>query len=259
MISKNYIEKLIKARQMLPKNAWEEVISKLSEISCADNNSIEHVLSDLSNTNAAWLLKESFEKKGNLSWKEVSAILTTINFINDSSIPELEILWSGPSQGLFPVRRFDQVLYDLIRTSETRILLVTFAAVKIDLLCKQLHEALKKGIAVSLILEAESESEGQLSFDAIKAFKPIISQGCKVYYWPLEQRERNQAGRPGKLHAKCAVVDSKAIIGSANLTDDAFNRNLELGVLINDPSVANQLYRHFKALIENKILKRITG
>jgi phosphatidylserine/phosphatidylglycerophosphate/cardiolipin synthase-like enzyme len=35
----------------------------------------------------------------------------------------------------------------------------------------------------------------------------------------------------GKLHAKAAVIDKQALLSSANLTDDAFLRNLELGVL----------------------------
>lgn len=171
-------------------------------------------------------------------------------------VPNLEILWSGPASGLFPVRRFDQVLYDLIQTSTERILLVTFAATKINLLCSQLEIALEKDIPISLILEAEAESEGQLSYDAIHAFSPVISKGCKVYYWPLEKRERNPSGRPGKLHAKCAVVDSKSIIGSANFTDDAFNRNLELGLLMNEPATADQIYNHFKTLIDNNVLKQ---
>jgi hypothetical protein len=46
------------------------------------------------------------------------------------------------------------------------------------------------------------------------------------------QRELNANGKPGKLHAKAALVDGQALISSANLTDDAFNRNLELGALL---------------------------
>ncbi len=31
------------------------------------------------------------------------------------------------------------------------------------------------------------------------------------------------------------MVDDTAIVSSANLTDDAFNRNLEVGVLVKNP------------------------
>ena len=79
---------------------------------------------------------------------------------------------------------------------------------------------------IRLILEFEQSSEGQLSYDAIKAFPPALTSAAEIYYWPVEKRERNQAGRPGKLHAKVAIVDDTALVSSANLTDDAFNRNL---------------------------------
>lgn len=54
------------------------------------------------------------------------------------------------------------------------------------------------------------------------AFRAVPAAQTRIYYWPLAQRERNQSGRPGKQHAKCAIVDDVALVGSANLTDDAF-------------------------------------
>lgn len=71
----------------------------------------------------------------------------------------------------------------------------------------------------------------------------------RIYYWPLAKRDRNPAGRPGKLHVKCAVIDDAALIGSANLTDDAFNRNMELGVLIREPATVHAIEYHFEELI----------
>jgi len=68
--------------------------------------------------------------------------------------------------------------------------------------------------------------------DALKAFPAALRQKAKIYYWPLEERERNALGHPGKLHAKVAIIDDQAVLSSANLTDDAFNRNLELGALL---------------------------
>lgn len=70
----------------------------------------------------------------------------------------------------------------------------------------------------------------------------------------MQQRERNQGGRPGKLHAKAAIVDDVALIGSANLTDDAFNRNMELGLLVNDHSFVALILQHFEELIRTRVL-----
>ena len=175
MISRDYIQSITKARRMLPKTAWQNILNKITSLSSqTDEISIDQVLSGLSNTDAAWLLRKAFEDKGDLTWQQVTAVLATVEVIYGSPKDDLEILWSGPANGLFPVRRFDQVLYDLVQAATRRILLVTFAAAKIDTLCNHLHAALLKGITVTLVLEAEMESEGQLSYDAAKAFRPLV-------------------------------------------------------------------------------------
>ena len=103
----------------------------------------------------------------------------------------------------------------------------------VDRLAQQLAKAIRRGVSVTLIFESEAESEGQLTKDAAAAFQELPQKQVHIYYWPLAKRGRNPAGRPGKLHVKCAVIDDTALVGSANLTDDAFNRNMELGVLMN--------------------------
>jgi phosphatidylserine/phosphatidylglycerophosphate/cardiolipin synthase-like enzyme len=117
--------------------------------------------------------------------------------------------------------------------------------------------AVERGVALTLIVESEGESEEQLTGDAIRAFKGVPAARMHLYYWPLAQRERNQAGRPGRLHAKCAIVDNVAVVGSANLTDDAFNRNMELGLLVSDPIVVSGIAGHFEELIRRGVLTKV--
>jgi phosphatidylserine/phosphatidylglycerophosphate/cardiolipin synthase-like enzyme len=105
-----------------------------------------------------------------------------------------------------------------------------------------------------LILEFEQSSEGQLSYDALKAFPSALVSAAEVYHWPVEKRERNQAGKPGKLHAKVAVIDNAVLVSSANLTDDAFNRNLELGVMMHNPSLRETIAQYLNALVETRYL-----
>ena len=146
---------------------------------------------------------------------------------------------------------------DLIAVSKRRVVLVTFAAHKVRHLCEHLTRAVRRGVQLTLIVESEEESEGQLTSDAIRAFAEVPAAGLRIYYWPGSQRERNQAGRPGKLHAKCAVCDDVALIGSANLTDDAFNRNMELGIMVRDHATVTSLVDHFDELIRRRILERV--
>jgi phosphatidylserine/phosphatidylglycerophosphate/cardiolipin synthase-like enzyme len=57
------------------------------------------------------------------------------------------------------------------------------------------------------------------------------------------------------LHAKIAIADSShAAIGSANLTEAALKRNIEIGVLISLPAFVARIRGHVEALIHNGIL-----
>jgi len=44
-------------------------------------------------------------------------------------------------------------------------------------------------------------------------------------------------------------VDDTALVSSANLTDDAFNRNLELGVMIKSPEFLLSVKGHLDSMI----------
>lgn len=187
-----------------------------------------------------------------LSWTVQSAYQTYHGLRSEQHI---EFLWSGPSpDSQIAARRIDQALYDLIANAKREILLVTFAAAKIDLLAKELLKAVHRGIKVRLVLEFAESSEGQLSFDALKAFPKKLVDSVTVYHWPVEMRERNAAGKPGKLHAKLAIIDDVVLISSANLTDDALSRNLEMGIMVRDPRLLQTTLQYIENLMAHGIL-----
>jgi cardiolipin synthase len=124
-------------------------------------------------------------------------------------------------------------------------------------LCALLTLAVERGVELTLIVESEGESEGQLTRDALAALQNVPLASTRIYHWPNEKRDRNQAGRPGKLHIKCAIVDDVALVGSANLTDDAFNRNMELGLVVREQTTVLALSEHFKELVSRGILVEV--
>ena len=74
-----------------------------------------------------------------------------------------------------------------------------------------------------------------------------------VYYDP---RSLDLDGPAGVLHAKAVVADGEAVfMTSANLTDAALDRNIELGVLIRDTALAASVTSHFRGLIEREVLR----
>jgi cardiolipin synthase len=192
-----------------------------------------------------------------MSWEALSWSLQTTysTYHRWQAQQQIELLWAGPAPAdQIPARRIDQALYDLIANAKREILLVTFAAGKIERLSGELWEAAQRGVTIRLILEFEQSSEGQLSYDALKAFPPALIDAVEVYQWPIEKRERNQAGRPGKLHAKVAIVDDIVLVSSANLTDDAFNRNLEVGVMVTNYEFLTSAKAHLESLISKATL-----
>ena len=73
-----------------------------------------------------------------------------------------------------------------------------------------------------------------------------------VFYDP---RSLEPDGPGGVLHAKAVVADDEAaFVTSANLTEAAFDRNIEVGVLTRDHALAASLARHFGTLIEQGLL-----
>ena len=73
-----------------------------------------------------------------------------------------------------------------------------------------------------------------------------------VYYDP---RSIELDGPTGVLHAKAVVADDEAVfITSANLTEAALDRNIEMGLLVRDRALAASVVSHFRGLIDRNIL-----
>jgi phosphatidylserine/phosphatidylglycerophosphate/cardiolipin synthase-like enzyme len=59
------------------------------------------------------------------------------------------------------------------------------------------------------------------------------------------------------LHAKCIVVDRSAVfVSSANFTEAAQEKNIEVGLLLKSPVVADRISRFFEQLAAARLLRR---
>jgi phosphatidylserine/phosphatidylglycerophosphate/cardiolipin synthase-like enzyme len=66
------------------------------------------------------------------------------------------------------------------------------------------------------------------------------------------------ADKRASLHAKCVVVDRREVfVSSANFTEAAHERNIEVGLLIHSSMLADRIVRHFEALLAEGLLRPV--
>jgi len=113
-------------------------------------------------------------------------------------------------------------------------------------------------VNIRLIVETPNRIEGQSEYDCLLALGESVSSVASLYYWPQDNRARDDNGKIGILHVKCAVADEHCLfLSSANLTEYAFTINMELGLLVRGGTLPGQVERHFERLIETAHLVKV--
>jgi cardiolipin synthase A/B len=169
-----------------------------------------------------------------------------------------ELVWTGPSTPVVPVRRTEQVLSDLIRCAERRLTMTSFGIFQVPRLVEELERSLERGVALRIVLgDRESHSTQEIDRQRHQLGREIAAQAT-LLQWPPERRPRDDQGHAGLMHVKAAVADSRvAFLTSANLTEAALERNMELGVLIRGGMVPASIDRLIDALVESGELQLV--
>jgi phosphatidylserine/phosphatidylglycerophosphate/cardiolipin synthase-like enzyme len=169
----------------------------------------------------------------------------------------VELVWTGPDVGVVPLRRTEQVVLQVIDSATERLLVVSYAVFNVPRICEALVRAADRSVAINLVVESPDRIEGRKAYSTLAALGPTVAGRCGVYLWPIEGRIKGGAGRPGLLHVKCAVADGRWLfLSSANLTEQAFSINMELGVLITGGTTPAQVEAVFGKMIESGTLAK---
>jgi len=106
-----------------------------------------------------------------------------------------------------------------------------------------------------------SSGDTSASVELVRGF----ADRFKRHQWPKDRRipelyydprslDRAQEKR-ACLHAKCVVIDcEKVFVSSANFTEAAQLRNIEIGVLIKSQATASQITAFFTGLVDQRVL-----
>lgn len=196
-----------------------------------------------------------------LSAATCSRLLTALDrAIKPTRRPDL--VWSGPEVPGVPARDTKHVMDELVRNAQRSIWISSYAyfdgPAQFRLLAERMDA--NPALRVHLLLNVprprhDTSSSDDLVHRFAHRFWTTDWPGDRhpiVYYDP---RSLDVDGPSSVLHAKSLTIDEKAVlVTSANLTEAALNRNIEAGLLVHDPVLAQSLVRHLRGLIDHGVL-----
>jgi cardiolipin synthase A/B len=170
----------------------------------------------------------------------------------------VELVWTGPDTEQTPFRRTEQAILQVLDAAKSRITLVSFAVYRIPNVANALVRAAKRGVGLTVIVETPDKIEGEGEYSTIKALGQEVAACSTVYFWPKANRSVGENNKAGILHIKCAVADGEWLfLSSANLTQQAFTINMELGILVRGGTIPSRVEQQFEQLIRSGQLKQV--
>lgn len=166
---------------------------------------------------------------------------------------------TAPLPGTAPARDTAIVVHGLFQQAKRSVLVAGFAVYQGQEVFATLAARMRElpGLDVRLFLDIpRAAGDTTLEREIVKRFLHRF----KTEQWPSEGPMPRifydpRALSPDRvhrsaLHAKCVVVDgAQSFVTSANFTQAAQQRNLELGLLVASPALADQITGFFDALI----------
>lgn len=174
----------------------------------------------------------------------------------------VDLVTTGPEVGGVANRSTAVVVSELFRNAQRSVLIAGYAVYQGQKVFQALAERMAQntGLQVRMFLDVP---RGQGDTSSAGAQIARFVQQFKTSQWPTgmpfpnlycsEQLIEGQSGKHGSLHAKCIVVDGQHVfVSSANFTEAAQQRNIEVGLLIKSRTVGERLCRFFEALLDSR-------
>lgn len=200
---------------------------------------------------------------GGLDRAALEAVLrTAITERTTRPAPRLELVWTGPEARVSHARDTAIVVRDLFSRAQRSVFVAGFSFTGGRDIFAPLHVAMRERfVSASLFFHIDDvlgQSAEEAAWAGAQTFIednwPFGSPVPSLYYDPRTVAQ----GSKINLHAKCIVVDERwALVGSANFTHNAHARNIEAGVLIEDPAFASSLALQWRGLVDNRLVTRV--
>jgi phosphatidylserine/phosphatidylglycerophosphate/cardiolipin synthase-like enzyme len=185
--------------------------------------------------------------------------------VRQRALDQIQLVWTSPDEEGPHVRDTSVVVRQLLSEARRSLLISTYSTFNGQEVFLPVEEAwlFRPELEVVLILNVPPDDKNGFYEDA------AVDRCAKTfwkYHWPWARKPavfydprgpERTPDLPACQHAKCILVDgSTAFITSANFTESAHERNIELGVLFRDnPRVTESIRSKFESLIQNGFLK----
>ena len=180
-----------------------------------------------------------------------------------SRTPRPDLVWSGPEVPGLYARDTRRVYEELLGSAERTVWASTYAFFDgpraFEVLARRMDA--RSELRVTLLLNIQRKrGDTTAAEQLVRRFADRFwatdwpgSSRPSVFYDP---RALESEGPAGVLHAKALVVDDEAVfVTSANLTEAALDRNIEVGLLVRDRALALTLSSHYRGLIDRGLLR----
>ena len=213
---------------------------------------------------SAWPVFEHLREEG-FSAKQISVLLAAVRTCrNRGRRTDLtELVLSGPEVEGVPTSDTLATFNMLVEEATDRIVLVGYAVHDGKKLFHRLAErmALAPDLEVVFCLDVPRKlNDSSLEEEIVRRFVTDFRQR----HWPWPQTPQlyfnrsslaTDFGSRASLHAKCIIADRRVVlVTSANFTQAAQTKNIEVGILTWDADTASRLDDYFVGLIKRQAL-----
>ena len=241
----------------------QRLISALETGLLPENPTSAALRSVLGDAESAIVVAELLGELGRrgLSGQGVAVLLRAVDEAESQSLHP-DLVWSGPEVPGLHARDTRRVYEELLSGAQHTLLVSTYAFFDgpraFEVLARRMDEV--SGLRSTLLLNIQRKRGDTTTTDELvrrfaERFWKMEWPGQvrpQVFYDP---RALEQEFPGGVLHAKAVVVDDEVVfITSANLTEAALDRNIELGLLVRDRALAASVSTHFQGLIDRGLL-----
>lgn len=193
-------------------------------------------------------------------------IAEVVAAVDGAAAATVELVWSGPDEGPTETRDTGVVARELFAGAKRSVVLTGFALYQGKRILAPLAERMDAvpDLQVRMFLNVERKYRDTTATSIVlREFRDRFlakewpgQRRPEIFYDPrtLELHERGK--KRAALHAKCIVVDGeRVLVTSANLTEAAQERNVEIGVLLEDVATASAIVRQLDALVARGTLQ----